>query len=206
MLRIWGRANSVNVQKVLWCCAELGVEFERIDAGMQFGVVDTPEYQAMNPNALIPTIDDDGFILWESNTIVRYLAKRHGEGSLFPGNLKAQCHAEQWMDWQATTLWPGFRDAFWQLVRVPEAERDIAAVDASLQATAKRLASLEARLQDSRFVVGDTLTIADIPLGPTLYRCFSFGIERGDFPNVARWYDALGERPAFCEIVMQPIT
>lgn len=205
MLRIWGRATSVNVQKVLWCCGELGLDFERIDAGGQFGVVGTPEYQAMNPNALIPTIDDDGFILWESNAIVRYLARRHGEGTLFPGDLEARFLGEQWMDWQATALWPGFRDAFWGLVRTPEAERDAAAIEASQQATAKRLVALERQLGSSRFVAGDTFTMADIPLGATVYRCFALGIDRSDVPHVGRWYDALGERPTYREIVMRPI-
>lgn len=206
MLRIWGRTTSINVQKVLWCCRELGIDFEQIDAGMQFGVIDTPEYRAMNPNALIPTIDDDGFILWESNAIVRYLAKRHGEGTLFPSDLRARFLAEQWMDWQTTTLWPGLRDAFMGLVRTPEEKRDAAAIENSLTVTAKQLEALESRLAKSRFVAGEALTMGDIPLGATVYRCFALGIDRSPFPEVGRWYDALTERPIYRDVVMLPLT
>lgn len=206
MLRIWGRTNSINVQKVLWCCSELGLDYERIDAGREFGVVDTPEYQAMNPNALVPTIDDDGFILWESNVIVRYLAQRHGEGRLLPPDLRQRFIAEQWMDWNSTALWPGFNAAFWGLVRTPPEERDEDAIAQSLQTTAKRLEGLEAQLGKTPFVAGDALTVGDIPAGIALYRCFALGIDRAGFPNIARWYDGFTERPGYREHVMVPIT
>ena len=206
MLRIWGRTNSTNVQKVLWCCGELGLQFERIEAGAEFGVVDTPEYRAMNPNSLVPTIDDDGFILWESNVIVRYLAKRHSDGALHPSDMKQGFIAEQWMDWQTTALWPGFRDAFWGLVRTPPEKRDAAAIAKSQQATAKRLQGLETRLGKARFVAADSFTMGDIPVGVSVYRCLALGIERSAFPNIGRWYDSLAERPAFREHVMLPIT
>ncbi len=107
MLKIWGRMNSINVQKVLWCCGELGLEYERIDAGMQFGVNNTPEYKAMNPNGLVPTIDDEGFILWESHAIVRYLARKHGMGTPVAGRRSSRAaDADRWMEWYSTTLWP----------------------------------------------------------------------------------------------------
>lgn len=206
MLRIWGRSNSINVQKVLWCCGELGLRYERIEAGGKFGVVETPEYRAMNPNSLVPTIDDDGFILWESNVIVRYLARKHGAGTLFPGDIGRRFHAEQWMDWQSTTLWPGFRDAFWGLVRTPAEKRDAAAIAKSQQATAKRFEGLDTQLGKTRFVAGDALTMGDIPIGASVYRCLALGIDRKDFPNIGRWYDGLTERAAFREHVMLPIT
>ena len=129
MLRIWGRKNSINVMKVLWTCAELDIPYERIDAGMQYGVVDTPEYRAMNPNGRIPTIDDDGFILWESNTIVRYLAAKHGMGKLMPGPLTARADAERWMDWVLATLNGPVTPLFWQLIRTPPEKRDQAKID-----------------------------------------------------------------------------
>jgi glutathione S-transferase len=206
MLRIWGRTNSTNVQKVLWCAAELGLDYERIDAGAQYGVTDTPEYRAMNPNALVPTIDDDGFILWESNVIVRYLAKRHSDGKLFPADTRERFIAEQWMDWQATALWPGFRDAFWGLVRTPPEKRDQAAISKSQQQTAKRLGGLETRLGKAKFVAGDGFTMGDIPVGVAIYRCLALGINRADFPNIGRWYDSLTEHGPFREHVMLPIT
>ncbi|MGZ8265216.1 MAG: ATP-binding protein, partial [Burkholderiales bacterium] len=117
MLRIWGRTNSINVQKVLWCCGELGLPYERIDAGMQFGVNNTPEYKAMNPNGLVPTINDDGFILWESHAIVRYLARKHGTGALWPADARVAADADRWMEWYSTTLWQHVRTIFWNLVR-----------------------------------------------------------------------------------------
>src|SRR5829696_9275573 len=124
MLTLWGRVNSINVQKVHWCLKELGLAYDRIEAGREFGVVDTPEYRRMNPNGLVPTIEDDGFVLWESNVIVRYLAARHGAGRLYPDDLRVRFDAERWMDWQATTLWPALRPVFIGLVRTPVAERD----------------------------------------------------------------------------------
>lgn len=206
MLRVWGRTNSTNVQKVLWCLGELGLDHERVDAGAEFGVVDTPEYQAMNPNSLVPTIDDDGFILWESNVIVRYLARRHSEGTLFPSDLQERFVAEQWMDWQGTALWPGFRDAFWGLVRMPPEKRDNDAIARSQQATAKRLQGLETQLGKTRFVAGDDFTMGDIPIGVSVYRCLALGIERAGFPNIGRWYDSLSERPPYRQHVMLPLS
>jgi len=206
MLRIWGRTSSTNVQKVLWCCAELGLPFERIEAGGSFGGVATPEYKAMNPNALVPTLDDDGFILWESNVIVRYLCKLHGDGTLYPSAPQTQFVAEQWMDWQTTTLWPAFRVAFLGMIRTPPEERDNAAIEKSRTTTAGRMQGLETRLGKTRFVAGDAFTMGDIPLGPPVHRILSVGIDRKDFPNVGRWYDEMTARPAFREHVMLPLS
>ena len=205
-LRIWGRTNSINVQKVLWCCAELGLPFERIDAGMQFGVVGTPEYRSLNPNALVPTIDDDGFVLWESNVIVRYLAERYGMGGLCPAEQRDRYDAEKWMDWQTTTVWPAFRAAFMGMVRTPPEKRDPDAIDASMKETARVLGALEEQLGKTSFVSGERLTMGDIPAGAAIFRCLALGIDRKDFPNVARWYDRLTERPGYREHVMLPLS
>jgi len=123
MLKIWGRVNSVNVKKALWCAEELGLKYERVDAGMQFGVTKTPEYLRMNPNSLVPTIEDDGFVLWESHTIVRYLSAKHSMGKLHPSDLKARADAERWMDW-AFTFQTAMRAVFWGLIRTPAEKRD----------------------------------------------------------------------------------
>ena len=123
MLRIWGRLSSVNVQKVVWCADELGLAYERIDAGGAFGLTRTPEYLAMNPNSLVPVLDDDGFVLYESNAIVRYLAARHSRGTLWPEDLAKRADADRWMDWQTNTYQPAMRDIFWQLVRTPADKR-----------------------------------------------------------------------------------
>ena len=121
MLKIWGRKNSINVQKVLWCCAELGIKYDRIDAGMEHGVNNTPEYRAMNPNGTIPTIDDDGFVLWESHAIVRYLAAKHGAGTLWPADLKQRADSDRWMDWAHTFAREFQRPVFWALARTAPA-------------------------------------------------------------------------------------
>jgi glutathione S-transferase len=163
MLRIWGRKNSINVQKVLWCCAELDLPFERIDAGMAFGVVETPAYRALNPNGRIPTIEDDGYVLWESNTIVRYLAMKHSPGSLCPSDLAARFDAERWMDWQLTTLDRPVRNVFWALVRTAPEKRDPAAVEMAQAEAEQALAILDAHLAQRRFVGGEAFTIGDIP-------------------------------------------
>jgi glutathione S-transferase len=206
MLRIWGRTNSTNVQKVLWCCAELSLPYERIEAGAEHGVVDSPEYRAMNPNALVPTIDDDGFILWESNVIVRYLANKHGLGTLWPTELRERFEAERWMDWQTTTLWPAFRTAFMGLVRTPPEKRDLAAIAGAQRETARLLAAFESRLAKSPFAAGKAFTMGDIPVGVAMFRLFSLGIEPRAFPNVSRWHDGLTKRPGYKAHVMLPLS
>lgn len=206
MLRLHGRANSSNVQKVLWCCAELGLAYQRTDVGGAFGGTDTPEYGAMNPNRLVPTIDDDGFVLWESNTIVRYLAARYGAGSLCPADLQVRATAEMWMDWQLTTLGPVFLPVFLGLVRTPPERRDVAAIKAGRDKSSQALAVLDAALADRAFVAGADFTMGDIPLGIAAYRWFVLDIEREDYPNLRRWYDALSARPGFRQHVMQPLT
>jgi glutathione S-transferase len=201
MLRIWGRKNSINVQKVLWCCAELDLPFERIDAGMAFGVVETPAYRALNPNGRIPTIEDDGYVLWESNTIVRYLAMKHSPGSLCPSDLAARFDAERWMDWQLTTLDRPIRNVFWALVRTAPEKRDLAVLEA-----AQALAILDAHLAQRRFVGGEAFTMGDIPVGASVYRWLALDLQRADRSHVRRWYERLIERPGFREHVMQPLS
>jgi glutathione S-transferase len=205
MLKIWGRVNSINVQKVLWCATELDIRYERVDAGGAFGVVRTPDNLALNPNALVPTIEDDGFVLWESNVIVRYLAMKHGMGGLCPSDITDRFESEKWMDWQATTLWPAFRPAFMGLVRTPPEERDASAIARSQEETRKALQALETRLGETRYVAGDTLTMGDIPVGASAYRFFALGFEKAAFPNVWRWYQELTERPGYKTFVMPPL-
>jgi glutathione S-transferase len=200
MLKIWGRANSINVQKVLWACEELGLFFDRIDAGMQFGVVDTAEYQELNPNALVPTIDDDGFILWESNAIVRYLAAKYGAQD-GPNSL-----ADRWMDWQQALWTHGLREVFWTLIRTPAEQRDPAALEAARARTATQFKVVEAALAGQEYLCGDELTMADIPMGCSVHRWFSLDIERPASPMLESYYQRLSERPSYREIVLQPLT
>ena len=206
VLTIWGRTNSINVQKVLWCCAELDIAYERIDAGGSFGVSNTPDYLAMNPNGLVPTIDDGGFILWESNVIVRYLAAKHGQGTLYPSDLKDRAEAERWMDWQVTTLWAAMRPLFFGYVRTPPEQRDPAALAAAQRGSEEALSILDRYLKERAFLAGERFTMGDIPAGISVYRWISMPIARPDFPHVARWYQALTERPGFRTHVMHPLT
>ncbi|HEX4986943.1 MAG TPA: glutathione S-transferase family protein [Burkholderiales bacterium] len=206
MLRIWGRSNSVNVQKALWCCEELGLPYERVDAGGSFGVVNTPQYRNLNPNGLVPTIEDDGFVLYESNAIVRYLAAKHGTGKLWPEDLRVRAEADKWMDWQATTFWPSFRPLFWNLVRTAPDQRDANAMKESRLKTAEILAYLDAHLKNRSFIVGDTLTMGDIPMGCGVWRWFGLTFERPELPNLKRWFDALSVRPAYKKVVLLPLT
>ena len=206
MLVIWGRKNSVNVQKVLWCCEEIGLEYQRKDAGGAFGVVNTPEYLALNPNGLVPTIDDDGVVLWESNVVVRYLAAKHSAGRLWPDDLARRASADRWMDWQHTTFWPAIRPLFMGLIRTPEDKRDPRAIEESRLKTAEVLGILDRALSSQAFVAGDALTMGDIPLGCAIWRWMALPIERPARPSVQRWFDALALRAPFKTAVMLPLT
>jgi glutathione S-transferase len=197
MLRIWGRISSINVRKAVMAAQLLGIPFERIDAGAAFGVVQTPDYKGKNPNSLVPLLEeDDGFTLWESNVIVRYLCAKHGAGTLYPAELRARFDAERWMDWQQTTLNPAGRDAFVQLVRVAPEKRDPALVDKSIAATEPLLATLDAHLARRPFMAGDHLTMADLPIACEIHRWWGLPRERAMLPNLERWYDGMLRLPA----------
>src|SRR5688572_17398264 len=146
MLKIWSRRNSINVQKVLWCCGELGLDYERIEAGLAFGVNNTPEYKALNPNGLVPTIDEDGFILWESHAILRYLARKHGSGTIWPTDARAAADVDRWMEWYSTTLWPNVRPIFHNLIRTPPEKRNMAEVEDGRQKLTANLPILDEQL------------------------------------------------------------
>jgi glutathione S-transferase len=206
MLAIWGRSNSVNVQKVMWCCEEMQLQYERIDAGGTFGVVNSPRYRALNPNGLVPTIEDDGFVLWESNAIVRYLAAKHAAGGLWPTDLRMRAEADRWMDWENTTLWPALRPLFLGLVRTAPDKRDPRALEEAQLKTAEALSVVESQLGTRAYVAGDDFTMGDIPLGCAVWRWMMLPIERQPSPNVQRWFDGLTRRQAYNEIVMQPLT
>jgi glutathione S-transferase len=205
MLKIWGRITSVNVQKVVWAADELGLAYERLEAGGAFGVVATPEYRRMNPNSLVPVIEDDGFVLWESNAIVRYLAAKHSPGELWPEDLRRRADIDRWMDWQATTFTPAMRDAFWQLVRVAPEKRDTALVEASRVASEKAAAVLEAHLAGREFVAGGAFSPADIVLGCAAHRWLNLPLAREPRPEIERWYAVLRTRPGARQVLSTPV-
>lgn len=203
MLKIWGRKTSVNVQKVMWCVAELGLAHERIDAGGPFGKTDTPDFGAMNPNRLVPVVDDNGFLVWESNACVRYLAGLYGRGSLAPASAQEFAKADQWMDWMITNLYSDvIGTLFIQHVRVTAADRNQTAIDAAAKRIGDKLAILDAQLAGKSFVLGETLTIADIALGAIMYRYYTMPVGRPAHANVEAWYERLVARKAYQDHVM----
>jgi glutathione S-transferase len=205
MLRIWGRLSSVNVQKVVWCCDEIGLPYERLDAGGAFGRNNTPEYLAMNPNGLVPVIEDDGFILYESNAIVRYLAAKHGS-PLFPVEPHSRADVDRWMEWQSTGYTPAMVQAFWQLVRTPPEKRDMASVEASRVKGEKHSAVLDAHLKGREFVAGSAFSAADIVVGCAAHRWLNLPMAREARPELERWYAMLKSRPGARQVTSLPMT
>lgn len=206
MLKIWGRANSSNVKKVTWLCEEIGLPYARIDAGLAFGVVNTPEYRRLNPNGLVPTIDDDGFILWESNAIVRYLAAKHAAGTLWPADPQVRADADRWMDWCTSMLAPTFIPVFLNLVRTPPEQRNLQAIENGSTKTAEVLARLDAALAGRQFVAGEQLSVADIAFGPVVYLVQNVLPNRPKLANYDAWYARISARPAFRKVVALPVS
>ncbi|HEY2987370.1 MAG TPA: glutathione S-transferase [Candidatus Binatia bacterium] len=205
-IKIWGRRDSSNVQKVVWCCDELGVAFDRVDLGGQFGGNKEKPYLDMNPNGLVPTIEDGGFILWESNTIVRYLTEKYGGGKLLPSTPEGRANASRWMDWQLTTLGPAIVPVFWGLVRTPEEKRDRKAIEAAVEKTARAWKIVDDQLAKNSYLAGDAFTIGDIPLGVWAYRWFKLPVERPKLDRLSNWYERLCQRPAYQKHIMIPMT
>ena len=205
MLRIWGRVNSVNVKKAMWCVSELGLPHERIDAGMQFGVNNTPEYRRMNPTGLVPTIDDDGYTLWESHAIVRYLSAKHSAGKLWPTDPKARADADRWMDW-AFTFQNAMRNVFWGLIRTPPEKRDAKAIEEGSKKSHELAALLDKALADKPYVAGQTFTMGDIPIGCEVQRYMRVPIEHPKLPQLEAWFDRLIARAPFRQHVDLPLT
>jgi glutathione S-transferase len=196
MLKIWGRISSLNVRKVVLAAAEVGIPFERIDAGAAFGIVKTPEYLAKNPNGLVPLVEDDQVQLWESNVIVRYLCARHAPDTLYPLALPARFDAERWMDWQQTTLGPAGRTAFLQWIRTPADRRDPQAIAQSVAATEPLMAMLDQHLARQPFMAGDRLTMADLPIACEVHRWSNLPQPRTARPHLDRWYEGIVARPS----------
>jgi glutathione S-transferase len=190
----------------MWAVGELGLAHERRDVGGTFGGLDTPEYGRLNPNRRVPTVEDAGVVVWESNACVRYLAARYGAGTLWPEDPGKRAVADMWMDWQGSTLLPDMTVVFWGLVRTPEAERDHGAIEAAAKRLGPLWQILDQHLAGRAFVAGDALTIGDIPVGAACYRYFGLDIARPRLPHVERWYGRLKERAPYREHVMLPIT
>jgi glutathione S-transferase len=202
MLKVWGRNTSSNVQKVMWAIGEMGLAHERIDIGGPFGKNKEPPYLAMNPNGLVPTLEEeDGFLLWESNSVVRYLAAKH-RSDLEPADLRTRAHAHKWMDWQLSVMGPAMHPVFWGLVRTPPEKRDPNAIEAGKTRTADAVKILDAQLAKTQFLAGDAFSYGDIPVGIMSRRYRDLVPERPDFKHFERWYAALAARPAFQQHVI----
>ena len=206
MLKIWGRTTSSNVQKVLWCCDELGIEFERVDLGGPFGGNQDPEYLKLNPNGLVPTVKDGDLVMWESNTICRYLATTRGGERLYPTSPTARTHVERWMDWQLASAGGPMGTLLFGLVRTKPEQRDQAAIEAARLKAAAAWQIVDEALADRPYLAGSELTLAEIVLGTLVYRWHAFPIERPPLANLKAWYERLRRRPGFRKYIEIPIT
>lgn len=201
-IEVYGRRNSLNVQKVMWALGELGLDYRRHDVGGSFGYPD--DYASLNPNPLVPALVDGDVRMWESNACVRYLARTYGPGSLWPDDPATLARADQWMDWQTSRLAPAFLPAFIQMIRMPAESRNPEAIDAGLASTASLYRVLDRHLGEHPYVAGPSFSMADLPLGPMTYRYFELAIERPELPGVRAWFERLAEREAFRYHAMIP--
>ena len=206
MLKLWGRTNSINVMKVLWCLDEIGSDYKRQDAGMQFGVVNEDYYMDLNPNRKVPTLEDGDLVLWESNVIVRYLCAKYSLGELCPEDPGARALSDQWMDWQQTSIHPDITYLFWGSVRNSPDHQDPKRIEAAMKNLNTMWGLLDRHLAERRFVAGDELTMGDIPIGCAAWRWINMDIERPEVSNVAAWHERLKRRKGFEAHVMQPLT
>jgi glutathione S-transferase len=205
MLKVWGRASSFNTQKVLWLVDELGLEHEHIPAGGDFGLLDEPAFRALNPHGRVPVIEDGDAVVWESHACLRYLAARYGQGSFWAEDAAKRAVAEGWMDWAQTALQPAFLNGvFWGYYRTPEAQRNWPSILRNLARCAEYFGLLDRQLRGRPYLLGDQLSLADIPIATSLYRYFELDIERPALPNVSAWYERLQQRPAYRKHVMLP--
>jgi glutathione S-transferase len=201
MITLWGRLTSSNVQKVVWALGELGLDYEHVPLGGRYGGNKRPDFLAMNPNGLVPTLRDNGLVVWESHAIVRYLCAEYGSSTIFPPEPAKRALVDQWTDWVATTFGPAWNGLFWQLVRTPVPQHDQAAIDKALAATNRCFEIMEKRLGDVPYLGGAHLTYADIVAGVAMYRWTTMDIQRPAQPGVEAWHARLLERPAFVKAV-----
>lgn len=211
MMRLWGRTTSINVQKILWCLNELGLkegaDYERIDAGLQFGIVNTPEFLALNPNGLVPTLQDESFVLWESNAILRYLARKYDQNGRYPADLNSQASADKWMDWQLTTFWPAIRPAFLGLTRTPENERNYDLIRTGYETASSYLGILNKALESHLYCAGNRFSLADIALGLCVNRWIMLAEkfpervgQRTSYPGIEAWMKRLESETAYLTV------
>jgi glutathione S-transferase len=206
MLKIWGRTSSLNVQKVLWCCVELGVPFERVDWGGSFGGNDDPSYRAMNPHGRVPTIKDGERIVWESNTVIRYLCATRGSGGLYPSDAAGRSEIERWMDWQLAALNPAMTTLLIGYYRTPPKERNLVSLENARKQAIENWTLIDRWLEGRDYLTGSAFTLADVGNGILVHRWHSYPIERPTLPRLKAWYDRLAERDGFKQHVAGPLS
>ena len=206
-MKIWGRINSINVMKVLWCADECGLKYDRVDVGMAFGGNDQKWYLDMNPNGVVPTVDDGGRIIWESNSCVRYLSAKYAAGTLWPNDPGQRSEADRWMDWQLSTISEAMRVIFWGLVRTPPEKRDMIQIQKDADAEAEVWTVVDRVLATRSYIEGEAFSLADIALGAYARRWFGVeGIRRPALAYLDRWFARLTERPGFVRFIAPPMS
>lgn len=203
---IWGRANSINVQKVLWAADECGVQYQRTDVGGAHGGNDQQWYLEKNPNGRVPCVEDEGHIFWESNSTVRYLAAKYGSGTLWPVDAAVRSDADRWMDWELSSLADPMKTCFWGLIRTSPENRDLVAISKAAETLGTLFTRLEGWLEGRQYVAGQEFTMGDIPIGCFAYRFFALDIVRPDLKNVEAWFSRLQSRPAFSKHIALPLS
>jgi glutathione S-transferase len=203
-LKIYGRRNATNVVPVLWTLEELGLGYARVDVGGSFGGLGEPAFRELNPNGRIPVMDDDGFVLWESNAIVRFLADAYGDGRILPASRQGRALADQWMDWYKTTFYTPFVGMFQALVKTEPGDRDLARIAAFSETIGEILQVPDRALERTEFIAGEAFTMGDIPLGAAIHRYLQLDIERPRLDGIESWHRRLCERPAYQSSVMRP--
>ena len=207
MLKVWGRKNSSNVRKVLWCAEELQLPYQAIDAGGAFGLVNEAQYRSKNPNGRVPMIEDGALVLWESNAIVRYLGAQYGgESPWFNADAAARASADKWMDWTTSTLADPFKPLFWGVLRTPAEQQDWVQINAAFKAVVEVLAVANEALAQQPYLSGNEVGMGDIPLGCFIYAWFEMPIERPPMPHLEAWYERLKQRSAYRKAVMTALT
>jgi glutathione S-transferase len=206
MITIWGRRNSANVVKVLWLCDEIGLTFDRKDVGGPFGGLDTPEFLALNPNGVIPVIEDGDTVVWESHAVLRFLATKYGPAPIYPPEPAARSHVERWLDWHISTLAPAITPVFVGLYRTPPERRNEAELTNQIKRLSATMIWLDRQMENRSYIAGDALTVADIAFGNSIWRWFAFPVERPPTPNLAAWQARVGERPGHIAHIAQPLS
>ncbi|NVO54837.1 glutathione S-transferase family protein [Rhodobacteraceae bacterium B1Z28] len=204
MLRIWGRKTSSNVQALMWCVGELGLEYERHDVGHRFGGLDTAEFHNLNPNRTIPVLQDGkNPPLWETGPILRYLANQYGDDTFWPKDPVRRAAVDKWAEWAKLNVAMAFTaPIFWRVVRTASSERDEVAITQAIAALESKLRIANSVLAKSACIAGPELTLADVQLGHVLFRYYDIDIPRAPLPHLRRYYDELTDRPAFQQHVM----